>query len=442
MATTAWISKFQLLSVAILAQTLVAAFAAWFDMADRSWGGWHGPSDSRRLARPRATAGLTAGTATSSATAWPQPNALGRLGQPRAVGPCTFHVVYWDSAPHCSWPELCTCCGNVTCNWCWHLDSVHACIRHLAKEGTTFREEVEDFVYVSPQRAIRWDLHQFKNHNAKRRKKVLTEENVLAPALRVEMGGATASETGVNVDVFSDGMGHSAVDRFLRSYGRCIREKAQQSSGVAALVTPHDLGVQLNGFGVPHAFFAHEPERGISQVVVLVAGPGGFNGEACLVRLEEALLGRGSEIEGDCSVGPLRLFVPPGTARANAALGQLLLCHDGRRLLPVLEDLRAMGAESYTAWCELMSAALLAVGQAASEDQCQLEQQEAALQRLEQAIATEEQLEQQGDALLEQQEAALQRIDQAIATEKKLEQQEDALQSLELEHLDVFHGWW
>ena len=98
-----------------------------------------------------------------------------------------------------------------------------------------------------------------------------------------------------------------------------------------------------------------------------------------------------------------------------------------------------MGAESYTAWCELMSGALLAVGQAASEDQCQLEQQEAALQRLEQAIATEEQLEQQGDALLEQQEAALQRIDQAIATEEKLEQQEDALQSLELEH---FHEWW
>ena len=232
------------------------------------------------------------------------------------------------------------------------------------------------------------------------------------------MGGATASETGVNVDVFSDGMGHSAVDRFLRSYGRCIREKAQQSSGVAALVTPHDLGVQLNGFGVPHAFFAHEPERGITQVVVLVAGPGGFNGEACLVRLEEALLGRGSEIEGDCSVGPLRLFVPPGTAHANAALGHLLLCHDGRRLLPVLEDLRAMGAESYTAWCELMSGALLAVGQAASE----------------QAIATEEQLEQQ--------EAALQRLEQEIATEEQLEQQEDALQSLELEHQDVFDNWW
>ncbi len=44
--------------------------------------------------------------------------------------------------------------------------------------------------------------------------------------------------------------------------------------------------------------------------------------------------------------------------------------------------------------------------------------------------------------MLEQQEVALQRIDQAIATEEKLEKQEDALQSLELEHLDVFHEWW
>ncbi len=137
-----------------------------------------------------------------------------------------------------------------------------------------------------------------------------------------------------------------------------------------------------------HDFFAREPERGISQVVVLVAGPGGFNGDACLAHLEDALLGQrqGSDIEPDCQVGPLRVFVPPGTGRANAVVGQLLLCHDGRRVLPVLEDLRARGTEAYTEWSELMSETLLTFGKQSVTE----ELQETALQRLEQTLADEE----------------------------------------------------
>ena len=299
--------------------------------------------------------------------------------------------MYWESAvglppPPMPWPEVCHTCENVKDIRLWNLDAVHASIRHLAKEGQGFRTEVEDFVYVSPHRAITWDLHEFKVHNAKRRKKVLTEENVMSIALRVEMGHATEHATGVKVEVFSEG--HYTVEPFLRRYGRRIREKAEQSSGVAALVTPHALGVHLNGFGVQHAFFAHEPEPGICHVVVLVAGPAGFDGDACLERIEGALLGRGIDGELGCQVGPLRLFVPPGAHRANAALGQLMLCHDGHRLLPVLEDLRAVGAEAYAEWIKLMSGTLLTFGgQALTEDQL-----ETALQRFEQILAYAEQL--------------------------------------------------
>lgn len=291
-----------------------------------------------------------------------------------------------------SWPEVCSTCENAKQNWRWNLDSVHASIRHLAKEGGTFRKEVEDFVYVSPQRAIRWDLHKFKQYNAKRRKRVLSEETVLSTALRVETGDAIADETGVQVEVFSFGARYAA-SRFLWKYGRDIRAKAAKSNGVAALVTPHALGTPLNGFGVQHAFFAHDLEHGISQVIFLVAGPQGFDGDDGLQRVERALLGHvpGSdinEIEGlgsGCQVGPLRVFVPPAkdsyTPRANAVLGQLLLCHDGRRLLPMLEDLRAVGPDEYSSWITLMSETLLTFGQSEQEEQ------EALLQRLELSLS-------------------------------------------------------
>ena len=59
-----------------------------------------------------------------------------------------------------------------------------------------------------------------------------------------------------------------------------------------------------------------------------------------------------------------------------------------RILLPVLEDLRAVGAEAYAEWIKLMSDTLLTFGgQALTEDQL-----ETALQRFEQILADEEQL--------------------------------------------------
>ena len=188
----------------------------------------------------------------------------------------------------------------------------------------------------------------------------------------------------------SDGSeGLDAAGRFLWNYGRDIHAKAAKSNGVAALVTPHALGTPLNGFGVQHAFFAHELDHGNSQVIFLVAGPQGFDGDDGLQRVERALLGQGpgsdiNEIEGlgsGCQVGPLRVFVPPATdsstPRANAVLGQLLLCHDGRRLLPMLEDLRAVGPDEYSSWITLMSEKLLTFGHSTQQEQ------EALLQRLE-----------------------------------------------------------
>ena len=44
------------------------------------------------------------------------------------------------------------------------------------------RDEVEDFLYISPERAISWKLHPLKVHSAKRRKKVLCEDVVLGAA--------------------------------------------------------------------------------------------------------------------------------------------------------------------------------------------------------------------------------------------------------------------
>ena len=203
----------------------------------------------------------------------------------------------------------------------------------LAKEGMGFREEVQDFVSLSPRTAVEYHLQRFRAYNAIRRKKVLTEETVLSAPLRIQGGVLDPLESGVGVTPLAPST--QSVCAWLRGYAARVKSAAQARSqgGVAALAVVHPDGVEVNGFGVRRAFFAHDPKPPITQVIVLLAGQRGF-GPGVLGLFEEALMGRVGE--KGCDVGPLRLNVS-SSGRANAALGDLFMHHDRAMLVPILE---------------------------------------------------------------------------------------------------------
>ena len=119
-------------------------------------------------------------------------------------------------------------------------------------------------------------------------------------------------------------------------------------------VRPH--GAEVNGYGVPGPFVALSPSPPIIEVILLVAGPAGF-GTGVLDQFEATLMGDGRNNTG-CHVGPLRLAVPsPGGRTEIAALGDLFMFHDRDTLVPVMEDLRLLGAEEYSSWTQLLCGA-------------------------------------------------------------------------------------
>jgi len=302
----------------------------------------------------------------------------------------TYHVVYWEAgedgtgitlaaerssgsrgrrpgAP----ASLCKECDGVSDATRFDLDAMHSSVRMLAKEGPGFRAEVEEFVCASPQLAIEYSLQRFNAYNGTRKKKVLTETVVLALPLLVHGGRVPSQEAGVNVTPLrsrgeaGDGDAAAAACDWLRGYASRVRSAASAEEGVSALAVVHPGGVEVSGFGVTDPFFAHAPQRPITRIVLLVAGPKGFGGEVALGRLEAALLGgeRGQGAGGDgagCHVGPFRLSVP--ARRPNAALGDLLMCHDRGMLLPLLEDMRHVGAEEYASWVQMLRGALFGLG--------------------------------------------------------------------------------
>lgn len=297
-----------------------------------------------------------------------------RFGKP----PCTFHVILWEgSSDGISFgnkdrvPDTCNLCENMSDLSRYNLDLVHASLRMLGKEGDTFRSEVEDFVYLSPSTMIRYDVHRFKNYNARFHMKVLTERITLVLPLRVQAGYVESREAGVDVRTFrlaADGISRRdrrtsrATDMadtldWLEGYGRRVREAAADQEGVAALVVADHGGLEVTGVGLPHPYV--EPERRarppITEVILLVGGASGF-GDGVLQNIEQALTVRGV----GCHVGPVRLAFPSSSC-ANAAICDFFMCYDRRMLLPMLDAIRVMGEKAFAEFCHRLRAAVYAL---------------------------------------------------------------------------------
>eukprot|EP00929_Paragymnodinium_shiwhaense_P030914 TRINITY_DN17425_c0_g1_i3.p1 TRINITY_DN17425_c0_g1~~TRINITY_DN17425_c0_g1_i3.p1 ORF type:complete len:486 (-),score=145.07 TRINITY_DN17425_c0_g1_i3:547-2004(-) len=326
------------------------------------------------------------------------------LVRKKATG-CTFHVIYWEEgAPDVygmhgvhfgeplerAWqwpgrhaqlplkaapgpgPSLCRECDGVAGTTMCHMDSMHAAVRMLAKERTGFRTEVQEFMCLSSNLALRIHLQGFRQFNAKLRKKVLTEATVLGVPMKVYGGEMPdGKDSGVVVKHFRPTGGGSmpaddTLERSLKGYAGLIRRLAEGEGGVSAVAVLHPFGTEVNGFGAPVSYFAKHVETPITRVILLVAGPGGFVGgkQARQLKDLERMLMKPSE---GCHLGPYWLSVPSAGAYAGnrmhcrasfAALGDLFMFHDRGLLMPVLEDIRAVGEKDYEAFVQLLRGAL------------------------------------------------------------------------------------
>ncbi|CAE7235569.1 unnamed protein product [Symbiodinium necroappetens] len=282
-----------------------------------------------------------------------------RDDQWQAAGP-KFHFVYWDACGGDAegfqleqaysmedafeareltvGPALCEECGGVMESWRHRFDMIHACIRMLAKEGHGLRPEVLTFSALSPGKCLIYDIHSFRAHNAWQRKNVLTESTTLGVALQVERGQLDEN-CGVQVRSF-DGDSGRAVH--LKNFAKKVVQAARNEEGAAALLVVDPEGVEVASFGLGaggRGFFASQAKEDPIRQVLVLLGPIDKNIPNDRRNLIEAC------VEGGCD-GPLRLAFTSWRL-PNAAVGDLLMQHDRCELLPLLEDLRAVGEEQY-----------------------------------------------------------------------------------------------
>lgn len=214
---------------------------------------------------------------------------------------------------------------------------------------------------------IEYNLPRFREYNTSVKKKVICESTVLGAPVLTKRGQLQGIRTGVDITNLAD---HGTDDEVARAskwlsfYAGRIRDMAASAGGVSALVVPHPDGVEVINFGVKQAFFAHDPDPPITQVVLLVAGPAGFGSPSSLRRLEAALM-KGRTGHKGLHVGPLHLSVP-SVNRSYAALGDLFMCHDREILIPIIEDLRHVGVKEYTEWMHALQGAMNVISMAFS----------------------------------------------------------------------------
>ncbi|CAE7500406.1 unnamed protein product, partial [Symbiodinium pilosum] len=266
-------------------------------------------------------------------------------------------------------PALCEECGGVMEPWRHRFDMVHACIRMIAKEGKGFRPEVLTFSALSPSRGVVWDIHEFRNFNAWRNKKVLTEATVLGPPLQV-VRGELDSTCGVEVKSFNTCFTSAS---YLKKFARNVTRHAAEEDGVAVLVVVDPQGVEVASFGAGRGFFASEAKRQPIRQVMVLLGPTDPNIPQDREDLIQACK------EGGCPE-PLRLALTSWRL-PNAAVGDLLMQHDRRELLPLLEDLRAVGEEQYKEFLSRFQATLRIIALHGGQDHLVEQFHRAATQR-------------------------------------------------------------
>lgn len=249
-------------------------------------------------------------------------------------------------------PRLCKECDGVTEPWKRSLELVHCCLRMTAKEGRAFRPEVLHLAALSPQTAIDYNVESFRLYNKRRRKNVLTESTVLAVPVHVMEGTVSADESGVTVEQLQ-GVEHAV--EWLRGFAQQVRQMADAENGKTALVFVQEDGIPVVPFGMPMQFFKHEKEE-IRHVIVILAASDAAARD--FDRLQRACIAKDA-----CDCGPFHLSVP-AWRQPHAAIGFLLMQHDRKELMPLLEDLRSVGEKAYEAFQEALKEAITCVAMA------------------------------------------------------------------------------
>ena len=170
------------------------------------------------------------------------------------------------------------------------MDNVHACFRSCAKEGGGFRREVEDFVCLSPQLVMKYNLGKFYKYIVKTKKKVLTEGVVLGTAMQVNQRKLRKEEAGVEVkELVGDQQNwrnnswKQTWDQWLGDYLGEITKSAAECGGVSAAVMLDLEGILVNSFGTACSLFPvearNESTRPITELVILLGGPNGVEND-------------------------------------------------------------------------------------------------------------------------------------------------------------------
>ncbi|CAK9034465.1 DENN domain-containing protein 4C [Durusdinium trenchii] len=165
-------------------------------------------------------------------------------------------------------------------------------------------------------------------------------------------GTVSADESGVTVEQLQ-GVEHAV--EWLRGFAQQVRQMADAENGKTALVFVQEDGIPVVPFGMPMQFFKHEKEE-IRHVIVILAASDAAARD--FDRLQRACIAKDA-----CDCGPFHLSVP-AWRQPHAAIGFLLMQHDRKELMPLLEDLRSVGEKAYEAFQEALKEAITCVAMA------------------------------------------------------------------------------
>mmetsp|Transcript_123946 Transcript_123946/g.219612 ORF Transcript_123946/g.219612 Transcript_123946/m.219612 type:complete len:214 (+) Transcript_123946:227-868(+) len=198
-------------------------------------------------------------------TSFPRQNASSSSELPdpkrRRVSTARYHILYWEKSSDqggitfvkelhqkgrsSRGPSHCRACSNVADVWKCRLDNMQTSIRMCVDtHGMQFRNEVADFVCLSQNLVIQYQLKNFERYNKVTNSDRLTEETVVGTALKVLKGEGTTTlaQTGHDQTRYEKCADESTEDFATRLRG-CLMERdeevkqlrAQMAAAVAAL---------------------------------------------------------------------------------------------------------------------------------------------------------------------------------------------------------------
>ncbi|CAE8588034.1 unnamed protein product, partial [Polarella glacialis] len=141
-----------------------------------------------------------------------------------------------------------------------------------------FRQEITNFICLSPAMSITYRLSRFHRFLAAGNRTYLSEDVVLGTALDVARGEVSGEASGVEIAQWDTSGGSSKFphEQWLRQQVREVREAAEARGGVSAGLMLDKNGFEVSSFGVDVPMFAQRPRRPIREVIILLGGPFGI----------------------------------------------------------------------------------------------------------------------------------------------------------------------